>query len=76
MFRTTLHPHLNTNNMNEEKAINYVQQQIMDNWRSVMKYEDQLRVQSFEDDQIIHDCIANAKDRIEIYTIILNKLEQ
>ena len=64
------------NNMNEDKVIIYVQQQIMDNWRSVMKYEDQLRVPFFEDDQIIHDCIANAKERIEIYTLILNKLEQ
>jgi hypothetical protein len=60
----------------EEKVINYVQQQIMDEWRSVMKYEDQLRVPSFEDDHVIHDCIANAKERIEIYTIILNKFEQ
>jgi hypothetical protein len=60
----------------EEKVISYVQQQIMDEWRSVMKYEDQLRVPSFEDDQIIHDCIANAKERIEIYTTILNKFEQ
>jgi hypothetical protein len=60
----------------EEKAISYVQQQIMDEWRSVMKYEEQLRVPSFEDDQIIRDCIDNAKERIEIYTIILNKFEQ
>jgi hypothetical protein len=62
--------------MNEEKVIKHIQQQIMDEWRSVMKYEDQLRVPFFEDDQIIHDCIANAKERIEIYTIILNKFEQ
>jgi hypothetical protein len=76
MLRTTLRPHLNTNNMNEEKVIIYVQQQIMDNWWLVMRYDDQLRVPSFEDDQIIHDCIANAKERIEYYTLILNKLEQ
>jgi hypothetical protein len=62
----------------EEKVINYVQQQIMDNWRSVMKYEDQLRNIAFhtEEDHIIYDCIANAKERIEIYTLILNKFEE
>ena len=58
----------------EDKAISYVQMQIMDNWRTVMKYEDQLR--EIGNDDIIQDCIANAKDRIEIYTIILNKFEQ
>jgi hypothetical protein len=62
--------------MSEEKVIIHIQQQIMDNWRSVMKYEDQLRVPFFEDDQIIRDCITNAKERIEIYTTILNKFEQ
>lgn len=58
----------------EEKVINYVQQQIMDEWRTVMKYEDQLR--DIGHDQIIQDCIDNAKERIEIYTLILNKFEQ
>jgi len=69
---------LNTNNMKEEQVIIYVQQQIMDEWRSVMKYEDQLRNIAFhtEEDHIIHDCIANAKERIEMFTIILNKFEQ
>jgi hypothetical protein len=62
--------------MSEEKVISYVQQQIMNEWRIVMKYEDQLRVPFFEDDQIIRDCIANAKERIEFYTLILNKFEQ
>jgi hypothetical protein len=64
--------------MNEKKVINYVQQQIMDEWRSVMKYEDQLRNIAFhtEEDHVIQDCIANAKERIEIYTLILNKFEQ
>jgi hypothetical protein len=60
----------------EQKVIDFIQCSIMDEWRMVMKYEDQLRVPPFEDDQIIHDCIANAKERIEIYTIILNKFEQ
>jgi hypothetical protein len=58
----------------EEKVISYVQQQIMDEWRAVMKYEDQLR--EIGNDDIIQDCIANAKERIEIYTTILNKFEQ
>ena len=71
-------PTFKHNNMNEKKVTNYVQQQIMDEWRSVMKYEDQLRNIAFhtEEDHVIHDCIANAKERIEIYTIILNKFEQ
>jgi hypothetical protein len=60
----------------EEKAISYIQHQIMDEWRAVMKYEAQLKKPAWEGDQIIRDCIDNAKDRIEIYTIILNKLEQ
>jgi hypothetical protein len=58
----------------EDKAISYVQMQIMDNWRTVMKYEDQLR--EIGNDDIIQDCIDNAKERIAIYTSILNKLEQ
>lgn len=61
-------------NMNEDNAINYVQQQIMDNWRTVMKYEDQLR--DIGNDDIIQACIDNAKERITIYTLILNKFEQ
>jgi hypothetical protein len=60
--------------MNEEKVIIYLQQQIMDNWRTVMNYEQQLR--DFGNDDIIEDCIASAKYKIEIYTIILNKFEQ
>jgi hypothetical protein len=62
--------------MSEETVIDYVQQQIMDNWRAVMKYEDQLKKPEWEGDEIISACIANAKERIEIYTIILNKFEQ
>ena len=62
--------------MNEEKVISYIQQQIMDEWRSVMKYEEQLKKPAWEGDQIIQDYIANAKERIEIYTTILNKFEQ
>lgn len=62
--------------MNEEKVINYLQQQIMEEWRVVMKYEDQLKKPEWEGDEIISACIANAKERIEIYTIILNKFEQ
>jgi hypothetical protein len=48
----------------------------MDEWRAVMKYEAQLKKPAWEGDQIIRDCIDNAKERIEIYTIILNKFEQ
>ena len=60
----------------EEKVINHIQQQIMDEWRAVMKYEEQLKKPAWEGDQIIKDCIDNAKERIEIYTIILNKFEE
>jgi hypothetical protein len=59
--------------MNEETIINYVQQQIMDSWREVMKYEDQLR--DIGNDDIIQACIDGAKERIEIYTAILEKYE-
>jgi hypothetical protein len=62
--------------MNEDNVINYVQQQIMEEWRVVMKYEDQLKKPEWEGDEIISAYIANAKERIEIYTIILNKFEQ
>ena len=62
--------------MNEEKVIRYLQQQIMDEWRAVMKYEEQLKKPAWEGDAVIQDCIANAKERIGIYTIILNKFEQ
>ena len=41
-----------------------------------MKYEEQLKKPAWEGDQVIQDCIANAKERIEMYTIILNKFEQ
>ena len=46
----------------------------MNEWRNVMGYEAEMK-ETGEDD-ITKDCIANAKERIEIYTIILNKLEQ
>ena len=62
--------------MNEEKVISYLQQQIMDEWRSVMKYEEQLNKPEWEGDKIIQDCIANSKERIQILYIILNKFEQ
>jgi hypothetical protein len=62
--------------MNEEKVISYIQQQIMEEWRVVMKYEDQLKKPEWEGDEIISAYIANAKERIEIYTTILNKFEQ
>ena len=58
----------------EEKVIQYIQNKIMDEWRTVMKYEQQLR--DMGNDDIINDCIANAKEQIEIHTFILNKLEQ
>lgn len=58
----------------EEKAIQHVQETIMNEWRSVMKYEQQQR--DFGSDKVIQDCIDNAKERIEMYTLILNKLEQ
>lgn len=62
--------------MKEEKVIEFIQRNIMDEWRVVMKYEDQLKKPEWEGDEIISACIANAKERIEIYTLILNKFEQ
>ena len=60
--------------MKEEEVIEFIQRNIMEEWRVVMKYEDQLR--DIGNDDIIQDCIANAKLRIEMYTVILNKFEQ
>lgn len=61
----------------EEKVIKYVQETIMNEWRWVMKYEERQREMGFDKrDQIIQDCIDNSKERIEMYTLILNKLEQ
>jgi len=62
--------------MNEEKVIEFIQRTIMDEWRAVMKYEDQLKKPEWEGEEIISACIDNAKERIEIFTIILNKFEQ
>lgn len=58
----------------EDRVIIYVQNKIMNEWRNVMRYEQEMKETG--EDQITKDCIANAKDAIEIYTIILNKLEQ
>lgn len=61
----------------EEKVIKYVQETIMNEWRWVMKYEQRQRDMGVDKrDPIIQDCIDNAKERIEMYTLILNKLEQ
>ena len=62
--------------MNEEKVINFIQEQIMDEWRMVMNYEAQLKKPEWEGDEIISAYVANSKDRIEMFTIILNKFEQ
>jgi hypothetical protein len=42
-------------------------------WKAVMNYEEQLR--TIGHDQIIEDCIAVEKEKVYIYTTILNQLE-
>jgi hypothetical protein len=60
----------------EEEVIEFIQRTIIDEWRVVMKYEAQLKKPEWEGDKIIQDCVDNAKERIKIFTIILNKFEQ
>jgi hypothetical protein len=59
--------------MSNNKAIAHVQNQIMVSWKTVMNYEEQLR--TIGHDQIIEDCIAAEKEKVYIYTTILNQLE-
>lgn len=59
--------------MNNNKAIAHVQNQIMLSWKAVMNYEQQLR--DIGHDQIIEDCIAVEKERVYIYTSILNQID-
>jgi hypothetical protein len=59
--------------MSNNKAIAHVQNQIMLSWKAVMNYEEQLR--NIGHDQIIEDCIAVEKEKVYIYTTILNQLE-
>ena len=59
--------------MSNNKAIAHVQNQIMLSWKAVMNYEEQLR--TIGHDQIIEDCIAMEKEKVYIYTTILNQLE-
>ena len=62
--------------MKEEEVIEFIQRTIMNEWKVVMMYEAQLQEPELKDDEILLDCVANAKERIEIFTIILNKFEQ
>lgn len=59
--------------MSNNKAIAHVQNQIMVSWKTVMNYEEQLR--TIGHDQIIEDCIEAEKEKVYIYTTILNQLE-
>jgi len=59
--------------MSNNKSIAHVQNQIMLSWKAVMNYEEQLR--TIGHDQIIEDCIAVEKEKVYIYTNILNQLE-
>lgn len=58
--------------MNNNKAITHAQNQIMLSWKAVMNYEEQLR--TIGHDQIIEDCIVVEKEKVEIYTTILDRL--
>jgi hypothetical protein len=60
-----------------DKAINDIQNDIMNAWKSVMRYEEQLRNISVyqENEDILLLLIDNEKSRIETLTAILDKLE-
>jgi len=62
----------------KDQVIEYAQNQIMFAWRSVMKYEKQLSNLDMEeqDASIIQTLIDSEKDKVEIYTLILENLEQ
>jgi hypothetical protein len=60
-----------------DKAITEIQNDIMNAWKSVMKYEEQLRnISMYESDEaILLLLIDNEKSKIETLTAILDKLE-
>lgn len=59
-----------------DRAITDIQNQIMNAWKSVMKYEEQMRNISVheENDDILLALISNEKSKIETLTAILNEL--
>lgn len=79
MFKATLHPHLNNNNMNKrteilDKAIKDLQIEIMNAWKSVMKYEEQMRDVLFQNDEILTTLIDFEKSKIEKLTVVLDEI--
>lgn len=60
-----------------DRAITDIQNQIMYAWKSVMKYEEQMRNISVyeENDDILLALIGNEKSKIETLTAVLNVLE-
>jgi hypothetical protein len=59
-----------------DRAITDIQNQIMNAWKSVMKYEGQMRNLSVyeENDDMLSALISNEKSRIETLTAILDRL--
>jgi hypothetical protein len=63
----------------KQKAILYLQSEIMLAYRGLMIYDDQLRNIMFDDVhdlRIVQDCVDNFKERIEMYETILEHLEK
>ena len=62
----------------KEHAIEYAQNQIMFAWKSVMKYEEQLGKLELNDHDasMIRILIDAEKEKVELYTLILEHLEQ
>jgi len=60
-----------------DKAINDIQNDIMNAWKTVMKYEEQMRnISMYESDEaILLLLIDNEKSKIETLSAILDKLE-
>lgn len=60
-----------------DRAIIDIQNQIMFAWKTVMKYEEQMRnISAYEEnEEVLLSLIASEKSKIETLTAVLNKLE-
>lgn len=59
--------------MNNDKTIEFFENEIMLSWKAVMNYEQQLR--EIGHDKIIEDCIEMEKEKVYHLSTALNQLE-
>lgn len=57
-----------------DKAIKDLQIEIMNAWKSVMKYEEQMRDMLFQNDEILTTLIDFEKSKIEKLTVVLDEI--